>query len=71
LKDVNAVATTKQSITDIMYVGVEDESLLKYKLSLLQDLPTSVKRATQLGLATPRKLLIYNWISTAGGTVKG
>ncbi len=35
LKDVNTVTGTKQSITDIMYVSVEDESLLKYKLSLL------------------------------------
>lgn len=40
-----------------MYVGIEDESLQKYKEALLGDLSGNVKRATLMGKALPRKSL--------------
>lgn len=43
------------TLTQVMYVGIEDEALTKYKERLIGELPASVKRATQLGLSTPRK----------------
>ena len=57
LKQANAKEVPKGgTLTQVMYVGIEDEDLTKYKERLIGELPASVKRATQLGQATPRKL---------------
>ena len=45
----------RTNITDLMYVGIEDESLQTYKERLLGNLDGVVQRATALGKATPRK----------------
>ena len=43
------------TLTQVMYVDIEDEAMTKYKERLIGELPASLKRATQLGQATPRK----------------
>ena len=48
---------TGGTLTQVMYVDIEDEAMTKYKERLIGELPPSLKRATQLGQATPRKYL--------------
>ncbi len=45
------------TITKLMYVGIEDEDLTLYKERLLGNLSGAVRRATQMGKATPRKII--------------
>ena len=55
MKNIDMSKIPKQNISDVMYTGLEDESIQKYKESLLGNLSTKVKDSVKVRASIERK----------------